>query len=40
MALTVIGGLTASTLGSLIAVPCLYVALDRLRFRPKAQASA
>lgn len=36
LALTVIGGLIASTLGSLFVVPCLYLVLDRLRFRARA----
>ena len=31
MALTIIGGITASTLGSLLVLPCLYLVLDRLR---------
>lgn len=31
MALTIIGGITASTLGSLLVLPCLYLLLDRLR---------
>jgi HAE1 family hydrophobic/amphiphilic exporter-1 len=33
MALTVIGGLIAATVGSLTVTPCLYLALDRLRPR-------
>ena len=33
MALTVIGGIVASTLGSLLVLPCLYLLLDRLRWR-------
>jgi HAE1 family hydrophobic/amphiphilic exporter-1 len=36
LALTVIGGLIAATLGSLFVVPCLYLLLDRLRFRARA----
>jgi HAE1 family hydrophobic/amphiphilic exporter-1 len=36
LALTVIGGLIASTLGSLFVVPSLYLVLDRLRFRARA----
>jgi HAE1 family hydrophobic/amphiphilic exporter-1 len=40
MALTVIGGLTASTIGSLIVIPCLYLALDRLRWRSRAKTPA
>jgi HAE1 family hydrophobic/amphiphilic exporter-1 len=36
MALTVVGGLVASTLGSLFVVPCLYLVLDRLRWRRAA----
>ncbi|MCZ6617116.1 MAG: efflux RND transporter permease subunit, partial [Gammaproteobacteria bacterium] len=31
MALTIIGGITMSTLGSLLVLPCLYLVLDRLR---------
>ncbi|MCZ6643085.1 MAG: efflux RND transporter permease subunit [Gammaproteobacteria bacterium] len=31
MALTIIGGITLSTLGSLVVLPCLYLVLDRLR---------
>jgi len=31
MALTIIGGIVASTLGSLLVLPCLYLVLDRLR---------
>ena len=31
MALTIIGGIVASTLGSLLVLPCLYLILDRLR---------
>ena len=31
LALTVIGGMVASTIGSLFVVPCLYDLLDRLR---------
>ena len=31
MALTIIGGIIASTLGSLLVLPCLYLILDRLR---------
>ena len=33
MALTIIGGLSASTIGSLIVLPCLYLFLDRFRRR-------
>jgi HAE1 family hydrophobic/amphiphilic exporter-1 len=33
LALTVIGGIVASTIGSLLVIPCLYLALDRLRPR-------
>ncbi len=33
LALTVIGGLVASTLSSLLVIPCLYLALDRIRLR-------
>jgi HAE1 family hydrophobic/amphiphilic exporter-1 len=32
LALTVIGGLLASTVCSLTVIPCLYLVLDRLRF--------
>jgi len=31
MALTIIGGIVASTVSSLLVIPCLYVVLDRLR---------
>ena len=31
MALTIIGGIIASTVGSLLVLPCLYLLLDRLR---------
>ena len=31
MALTIMGGLTASTVGSLLVLPCLYLFLDRFR---------
>ena len=31
MAVTIIGGILASTLGSLLVLPCLYLVLDRLR---------
>jgi HAE1 family hydrophobic/amphiphilic exporter-1 len=40
MALTVIGGLVASTLGSLVVIPCLYLVLDRMRWRPRATTPA
>ena len=33
LALTVIGGILASTLGTLVVVPCVYELLERLRFR-------
>jgi len=33
MALTVVGGLIASTICSLTVIPCLYLILDRIRFR-------
>lgn len=33
MAMTVIGGLIASTICSLIVIPCLYLVLDRISFR-------
>jgi len=39
LALTVIGGLVGSTLGSLLVIPSLYLVLDRIRFRPAANAS-
>jgi len=35
LALTVIGGIVASTLGSLLVVPCVYSLLDRVRLRRK-----
>jgi HAE1 family hydrophobic/amphiphilic exporter-1 len=31
LALTIIGGIVASTLGSLLVIPCIYLVLDRLR---------
>jgi len=31
LALTIIGGIIASTVGSLLVIPCLYLVLDRLR---------
>lgn len=31
MAITIIGGIVASTIGSLLVLPCLYLVLDRLR---------
>ena len=34
MALTIIGGIIASTLGSLLVLPCLYLLLDRLAWNP------
>jgi HAE1 family hydrophobic/amphiphilic exporter-1 len=40
MALTVIGGLLASTLGSLLVIPCLYLVLDRMRLRSRSDAPA
>ena len=44
LAMTVIGGLVASTICSLTVIPCLYLALDRLRFKrsgdPDSQAPA
>ena len=36
MAITIIGGIVASTVGSLLVLPCLYLALDRLRTRRAA----
>lgn len=39
LALTVIGGLTASTVCSLLVIPCLYLVLDRMRLRPAASAA-
>jgi HAE1 family hydrophobic/amphiphilic exporter-1 len=33
MAITIIGGITASTLTSLFVIPCLYLILDKLRFK-------
>ena len=40
LALTVVGGLLASTLCSLLVIPCLYLGLDRIRFRRPAQSAA
>ena len=31
MAITIIGGILASTVGSLLVLPCLYLVLDKLR---------
>jgi HAE1 family hydrophobic/amphiphilic exporter-1 len=31
LALTIIGGISASTVGSLLVIPCIYLVLDRLR---------
>jgi HAE1 family hydrophobic/amphiphilic exporter-1 len=31
LALTIIGGIIASTLGSLLVIPCIYLVLDKLR---------
>src|SRR5690606_18565697 len=39
LALTIIGGLIASTLGSLLVIPSLYLALDRIGFRSRAGAA-
>lgn len=36
MALTIIGGIVASTVGSLLVLPCLYLLLDRLSVRFRA----
>jgi HAE1 family hydrophobic/amphiphilic exporter-1 len=36
MALTIVGGIIASTIGSLLVLPCLYLLLDRLRFTRRA----
>ncbi|MDX1385460.1 MAG: efflux RND transporter permease subunit, partial [Thermoanaerobaculia bacterium] len=33
MALTIIGGIVASTVGSLLVLPCLYLVLDRVPIR-------
>lgn len=38
MALTIIGGIVASTLGSLLVLPCLYLLLDRLAWKRSAGA--
>jgi HAE1 family hydrophobic/amphiphilic exporter-1 len=40
MAVTIIGGLTASTVGSIFVLPCLYLVLDRLRPGGRAGAPA
>jgi len=39
-ALTVIGGLVASTAGSLLVIPSVYLVLDRIGFRSRASAPA
>ena len=36
LAWTVIGGIVASTIGSLTVIPCLYLLLDRLRPRGRS----
>jgi len=33
LAMTVVGGIVASTVGSLLVIPCVYLLLDRLRIR-------
>ena len=33
MAITIISGIIASTVGSLLILPCVYLLLDRIRFR-------
>ena len=33
MAITIIGGIIASTIGSLLVLPCLYLLLDRVKQR-------
>ena len=38
MAITIIGGIIASTLGSLLVLPCVYLALDKLRPRRRVAA--
>ena len=40
MAMTIIGGIIASTVGSLLVLPCLYLLLDRLSPRRAAEAAA
>lgn len=40
MAMTIIGGIVASTVGSLLVLPCLYLLLDRLSPRRAAEAAA
>jgi HAE1 family hydrophobic/amphiphilic exporter-1 len=40
LALTVIGGIIASTIGSLLVIPCVYLLLDRLRPGSRAAAAA
>jgi HAE1 family hydrophobic/amphiphilic exporter-1 len=40
MAVTIIGGLLASTVGSLLVLPCLYLVLDRLRPGGRSRATA
>lgn len=40
MAVTIIGGILASTVGSLLVLPCLYLVLDRLRPGRRKEATA
>lgn len=35
MALTIIGGLITSTIGSLLVLPCIYILLDKVKFRSR-----
>ena len=39
MALTIIGGIVASTVGSLLVLPCLYLLLDRLSLKSRRAAA-
>jgi HAE1 family hydrophobic/amphiphilic exporter-1 len=36
LAMTVIGGVVTSTVGSLFVIPCIYLLIDRLRPRPSS----
>ena len=40
MAMTIIGGIVASTVGSLLVLPCLYLLLDRLSLRSGVESAA
>ena len=39
MALTIIGGIAASTIGSLLVLPCIYLLIDSASMRLRRSAS-